>query len=98
MGREAGPAEGMGRKAPADTDTLFNLARFLTGNEADAEDLVQETYARAPKGADQFTPGTNLTAWLFRILRNASFTIYRRHRINPTVGDLDTVDDSAQGT
>jgi RNA polymerase sigma-70 factor (ECF subfamily) len=68
------------------------LARYLTGNDADAEDLVQETYARALKAADQFTPGTNLKAWLFRILRNTFISMYRRQRHDPTVGGLDAVD------
>jgi RNA polymerase sigma-70 factor (ECF subfamily) len=78
-------------------DALHNLARYLTGNQADAEDLVQETYAHALKAADQFTPGTNLKAWLFRILRNRFLDQYRRQRNNPTVGGLDTVDPVAQG-
>ena len=68
-----------------------NLARYLTGNESDAEDLVQETYSRALRGADQFTPGTNLQAWLFRILRNTFMSQYRRKRVNPVVGGLDDV-------
>ena len=97
MGRETEPAAGLGREALAYTDTLYNLARYLTGNEADAEDLVQETYAHALKAADQFTPGTNLKAWLFRILRNTFISQYRRQRNNPTVGGLDTVDPIAQG-
>ncbi|HXZ43800.1 MAG TPA: sigma-70 family RNA polymerase sigma factor [archaeon] len=97
MGRETDSVTTLGREALAYADSLYNLARYLTGNEADAEDLVQETYARALKGVDQFTPGTNLKAWLFRILRNTFLTIYRRQRHNPTVGGLDTVDDSAQG-
>src|SRR5713226_9039023 len=87
----------LGREALAYVDTLHNLARYLTGNETDAEDLVQETYARALKAADQFTPGTNLKAWLFRILRNSFLSSYRRQRHNPTVGGLDTVDAYAQG-
>src|SRR5213079_587338 len=91
------PGAGLGREALAYVDTLHNLARYLTGNEADAEDLVQETYARALKAADQFTAGTNLKAWLFRILRNTFLSSYRRQRANPTVGGLDTVDAYAQG-
>lgn len=87
----------LGREALAYADTLHNLARYLTGNEADAEDLVQEAYAHALKAADQFTPGTNLKAWLFRILRNTFISLYRRQRHNPTVGGLDTVAPSAQG-
>src|SRR6266704_2028489 len=83
--------------ALAYVDALHNLARYLTRNEADAEDLVQETYARALRAAHQFTPGTNLKAWLFRILRNTFVSSYRRRRRDPTVGGLDTVDDYSQG-
>jgi len=87
----------LGREALAYIDALHNLARYLTGNDADAEDLVQETYALALRAAGQFTPGTNLKAWLFRILRNTFFSQYRRQRHNPTVGGLDTIDPVAQG-
>src|SRR5947207_14353620 len=79
----------LGREALAYADTLHNLARYLTRNATDAEDLVQETYARALKSAAQFTPGTNLKAWLFTILRNTYVTAYRRRRINPVVGGFD---------
>ena len=86
----------LGREALAYADALYNLARYLTGNDADAEDLVQETYAHALRAAGQFAPGTNLKAWLFRILRNAFISQYRRQRHNPTVGGLDTVDPYGQ--
>jgi RNA polymerase sigma-70 factor (ECF subfamily) len=81
----------VGREALAYADTLYNLARYLTRNATDAEDLVQETYARALRSASQFTPGTNLKAWLFRILRNTFISLYRRQLHDPMVGGLDTV-------
>src|SRR5262249_44237099 len=95
--RGADSATSLGRDALAYADTLYNLARYLTGSQTDAEDLVQETYARALKAASQFTPGTNLKAWLFRILRNTFASVYRKRRHDPTVGGLDTVDPTAQG-
>jgi RNA polymerase sigma-70 factor (ECF subfamily) len=90
-------APALGREALAYADTLYNLARYLTGNATDAEDLVQETYARALGAAAQFTPGSNLKAWLFRILRNTFISLYRRQRHNPAVGGLDTVNPTQQG-
>jgi RNA polymerase sigma-70 factor, ECF subfamily len=88
----AGVMAGMdGADLLAYADTLYNLARYLTGNTADAEELVQETYARALRGADGFEAGTNLKAWLFRILRNTWISAYRRRRADPVVGGLDTV-------
>ena len=92
-----GDAGGLGREALAYADTLYNLARYLTHSPTDAEDLVQETYARALTAAHQYTPGTNLKAWLFRILRNTFLSQYRHERHNPTVGGLDTVAPTSQG-
>jgi RNA polymerase sigma-70 factor (ECF subfamily) len=55
-------------------DQLYNFAHWLTGDRSDAEDLVQETYAKALKGFRSFEEGTNLRAWMYRILRNAFLT------------------------
>jgi RNA polymerase sigma-70 factor (ECF subfamily) len=55
-------------------DQLYNFAQWLTQNRDEAEDLVQETYAKALKGFSSFQLGTNFRAWMFRILRNAFLT------------------------
>ena len=52
-------------------DQLYNFARWLTHDTAEAEDLVQETYAKALRGFSSFRPGTNFRAWMYRILRNS---------------------------
>lgn len=52
-------------------DQLYNFARWLTQDTAEAEDLVQETYAKALRGFSSYQPGTNFRAWMYRILRNS---------------------------
>jgi RNA polymerase sigma-70 factor (ECF subfamily) len=52
-------------------DQLYNFAHWLTGDRAEAEDLVQETYAKALRGFSSFQAGTNFRAWIYRILRNS---------------------------
>ncbi len=52
-------------------DQLYNFARWLTQDTAEAEDLVQETYAKALRGFSSFQAGTNFRAWMYRILRNS---------------------------
>jgi len=54
--------------------SLYNHAFWLTRNQADAEDLVQETFSKALRAFDSFQPGTNFKAWIFRILRNTFLT------------------------
>ena len=55
-------------------DQLYNFAHWLTQNREEAEDLVQETYAKALKGFSSFQSGTNFRAWMYRILRNTFLT------------------------
>ena len=55
-------------------DRLYNFACWLTQDRHEAEDLVQETYAKALKGFSSFQPGTNFRAWIYKILRNAFLT------------------------
>ena len=55
-------------------DQLYNFARWLSQDQTEAEDLVQETYAKALKGLSSFEPGTNFRAWMYRILRNTFLT------------------------
>ena len=55
-------------------DQLYNFAHWLTRNRKEAEDLVQETYAKALKGFSSFQLGTNFRAWMYRILRNTFLT------------------------
>ena len=74
-------------------DALYRTALRMTRSEADAEDLVQETYIRAFRFREQFTPGTNLKAWLFRILTNTFINTYRRRQTQPEFTELDGVDE-----
>ena len=72
-------------------DPLYGSALRMTRNTADAEDLVQETYLRAFRAWDRFEPGTNLKAWLFKIMTNLFISSYRQRRREPiTVSTDDT--------
>jgi RNA polymerase sigma-70 factor (ECF subfamily) len=65
----------------------------MTRNAADAEDLVQETYLKAYRGFSSFEEGTNLRAWLFRILTNTYINAYRAKQRRPDETDLEDVED-----
>jgi RNA polymerase sigma-70 factor (ECF subfamily) len=73
-------------------DQLYNFARWLTQNREEAEDLVQETYAKALKGFSSFQLGTNFRAWMYRILRNTFLTSRTGLRAASTVS-LDSEED-----
>jgi RNA polymerase sigma-70 factor (ECF subfamily) len=70
-------------------DALYRLALHLSSSATEAEDLVQDTYARALGKESQFIPGSNVRAWLFRILRNLHVDSWRRARKNPVRETLD---------
>jgi RNA polymerase sigma-70 factor (ECF subfamily) len=72
---------------------LYSAAMRMTRNPADAEDLVQETYLRAYRGFAGFQEGTNLRAWLYRILTNTFINSYRAKQRRPDERDLDEVED-----
>jgi RNA polymerase sigma-70 factor (ECF subfamily) len=72
-------------------DRLYNFACWLTHDRQEADDLVQETYAKALKGFSSFQPGTNFRAWIYRILRNTFLTSRTGLQATATVPlDLDS--------
>ncbi len=75
-------------------DQLYGAALRMTRNAADAEDLVQETYTKAYANFHQYTPDTNLKAWLYRILTNTYINMYRKAQRQPrTSGDGEDIED-----
>jgi RNA polymerase sigma-70 factor (ECF subfamily) len=75
-------------------DPLYNTALRMTRSPEDAEDLVQETYFKAYKYYDKFTEGTNLKAWLFRILKNTFINNYRKRQLEPLQNPFDDIEDA----
>lgn len=74
-------------------DQLYAAAMRMTRNPADAADLVQETFVKAYAGWSSFSQGTNLKAWLYRILTNTYINIYRKHQREPYQGTIDELED-----
>src|SRR6184192_3128936 len=69
-------------------DSLYRTARRMTSNQQEAEDLVQETMLKAFRFAHTYQPGTNLRAWLFRILNTSAINRYRKQATHPTTTPL----------
>lgn len=85
-------AERFERDAMGYIDQLYSAALRMTRNPTDAEDVVSETYAKAFASFHQFKPGTNLRAWLFRILTNTYINTYRKAQRQPQSGSEDIED------
>ncbi len=78
-------------------DQLYAAAMRMTRNPADAADLVQETFVKAFASWASFTQGTNLKAWLYRILTNTYINIYRKKQREPFQGTIDELEDWQMG-
>jgi len=79
------------REALPHSDLLYNFALRMTNNAADADDLLQETYLKAFRFWDKYEQGTNIRAWLFRILKNSYINRYRKEAKEPDTVDYDEV-------
>lgn len=74
-------------------DQLYGAAMKMTRNPQDAQDLVQETYLKAFAAFESFTEGTNLKAWLYRILTNSYINTYRKKQREPYLGVVEELED-----
>ncbi len=78
-------------------DQLYGAGMRMTKNPADAADLVQETFVKAFAAFSQFEQGTNLKAWLYRILTNTFINVYRKKQRDPYQGTIDELEDWQMG-
>ena len=90
---EAQRRERFERDAMQYVDQLYSAALRMARNPTDAEDLVQEAYTKAYSAFHQYKPGTNLKAWLYRILTNTYINLYRKRQREPLRTSTDTVED-----
>ncbi len=81
------------RDAMQYVDQLYSAAMRMARNPSDAEDLVQEAYTKAYSAFHQYKPGTNLKAWLYRILTNTYINLYRKRQREPLQSHSDTIED-----
>ncbi|MFC3299761.1 Sigma-24 [Arthrobacter agilis] len=81
------------RDAMQYVDQLYSAAMRMARNPSDAEDLVQEAYTKAFSAFHQYKPGTNLKAWLYRILTNTYINLYRKRQREPLQSHSDTIED-----
>jgi RNA polymerase sigma-70 factor (ECF subfamily) len=79
------------REAVPHMDILYNYALRMTSNPDDAADLVQETYLKAFRFWDKYEKGTNIRAWLFRIMKNSYINKYRKETKEPDTVDYDDI-------
>ncbi|MCK4606630.1 MAG: sigma-70 family RNA polymerase sigma factor [candidate division Zixibacteria bacterium] len=75
-------------------DAMLRTALRMTKDGSDAEDLVQETYAKAYRFWDKFEPGSNCRAWLFKIMTNIFINEYRSKSRSPVAASIEDIDDS----
>ncbi len=73
-------------------EVLYNYALRMTGNKEDASDLLQETYLKAFRFWDKFEQGTNLRAWMFRIMKNTYINLYRKESKEPDKVDYEEIE------
>ncbi len=92
LSRKRALKEEFERLALPHLSALYTAGYYLTGSEAEAEDLVQETYLRAFRFFHKFQPGTNCRAWLLSIQRNLFFNLYRQKRREPEMVDWEKID------
>jgi RNA polymerase sigma-70 factor (ECF subfamily) len=73
-------------------DVLYNFALRTTGNQDDARDLLQETYLKAYRFWEKYEKGTNIRAWLFRIMKNSYINLYRKETKEPDKVDYEEIE------